>query len=142
MSRLTRIGKKSFAVHKAALSRVRGCAQKDWQCEVKQLHAFVRDSIRYVQDPIDIERIQTPDKTLELAAGDCDDKAILLASMLESLGHPSRFVAIGFEPGTYSHVYVETKIGANWIPLETTEPVEAGWEPPPALVRCRLFKDA
>lgn len=138
MSRLVRIGKKSFAVHKTALARTRGCAQKDWSCQVQQLHAFVRDSIQYVMDPTNVERIQTADKTLELAAGDCDDKSILLASMLEALGHPTRFMAIGFEPNVYSHVYVETKIGNDWIPLETTEPVPAGWEPDPSRVVARL----
>lgn len=138
MARLTRIGKKSFAVHNAALSRIRGCAQKDYACQAVALHAFVRDHILYVQDPIDVERLQAPDKTLELAAGDCDDKAILLAAMLESIGHPSRFIAIGFEPGIYSHVYAETKIGDDWISAETTEPVPLGWRPDPAAIRAQL----
>lgn len=138
MARLARIGKKSFAVHNAALSRTRGCAQKDYVCEATQIHSFVRDHIRYVQDPVDVERLQAPDKTLELAAGDCDDKAILLAAMLESIGHPVRFVAIGFEPGIYSHVYAETKIGPEWIAAETTEPVELGWHPDETQVRARI----
>jgi len=112
--------------------------QKDYACEVKCLHAYVRDSIRYLQDPVDVERLQSADKTIELGAGDCDDKSILLAALLESIGHPTRFIAIGFEPEIYSHVYVETKIGAEWVPLETTESVEVGWEPDPSLVRARL----
>lgn len=89
-------------------------------------------------DPVNVERIQTADKTLELAAGDCDDKSILLASMLEALGHPTRFMAIGFEPNVFTHVYVETKIGNDWIPLETTEPVPMGWEPDPSRIAARL----
>lgn len=138
MARLVRIGKRAFAVHNAAVARTNGCGQKDYACEVRSLHRFVRDAIRYVQDPVDIERIQSPDKTLEIGAGDCDDKAILLASLLESLGHPARFVAIGFEPNVYSHVYVETKIGNDWIALETTEPVEVGWSPDEQDIRARL----
>lgn len=137
MSQLTRDGAKNYAVHMAAISRSRSCPQKDYACEVRCLHAFVRDGIRYVQDPKDVERVQSPDVTLQIAAGDCDDKSVLLASLLEAMGHPTRFVAIGFEPGIFSHVYVETKIGARWIPLETTEPVAAGWEPDPALVKAR-----
>lgn len=138
MARLVRVGKKSFAVHNAAVQRTIHCTQKDWTCEAKALHQFVRDGIRYVQDPIDIERLQAPDKTLEISAGDCDDKSILLAALLESIGHPTRFVAIGFEPNVYSHVYVETRIGNEWIPMETTEPVEMGWEPDQEQVRARL----
>lgn len=138
MSRLARDGKKNMTIRTAALSLLRECNQKDYSCEVKMLHGFVRDFIRYVQDIRDVETIATPEKTLELAAGDCDDKAVLLASLLETIGHPTRFVAIGFEPGVYAHVYVETKIGASWIPLETTEPWEAGDEPDPQIVLARI----
>lgn len=137
MSRLVKDGKKNSTVHTRALSLTQHCEQKDYACEVRALHAFVRDRVRYVLDPKDVERVQSPDVTLNLMAGDCDDKSVLLASLLEAMGHPTRFVAIGFEPGIFSHVYVETLIGARWIPLETTEPVEAGWEPDRALVRAR-----
>ncbi len=142
MSRFSKAGKKSMQVRDMALSLIRDCPAKDWACQVRALHAFVRDSIQYVLDPVDVELVQEPETTLRLRAGDCDDKSVLLASLLGSIGHPARYCAIGFEPGIFCHVYVETKIGANWIPLETTEPVEVGWEPPPAMVRCRLFKDA
>lgn len=138
MSRLVRDGKKNIAVRTKTLSLISGCDQKDYACEVKALHGFVRDAIRYVQDINNVETVQEPQKTLEFMAGDCDDKSTLLGAMLESIGHPTRFMAIGFEPGIFSHVYVETRIGANWIPLETTEPVNVGWEPDPSIVRARL----
>lgn len=139
MSKIVKDYKKSMQIRNLAISLASGCAQKDWACEVRSLHAYVRDSIRYINDVTDVETVQTPDKTLELAAGDCDDKSVLLASMLESVGHPTRFVAIGFEPGVFSHVYVETKIGSQWIPLETTENVEAGWSPDPQVVLERMY---
>lgn len=135
---MVRDGKKNLIVRHAALSLTSNCRQKDYSCEVRALHGFVRDNIRYVQDIRDVETIAVPGKTLELAAGDCDDKSVLLATMLESIGHPTRFTAIGFEPGIYAHVYVETKIGESWIPLETTEPWEAGEEPDPRIVLARL----
>jgi hypothetical protein len=56
-------------------------------------------------------------------------KSILLATFLESINHPTRFVAVGSEPDYYSHVYLETQIGGRWYTMETTEPVPAGWEP-------------
>lgn len=134
MSRFARDGKVSMPVRQTALRLTRDCAQKDFACEVRQLHAFVRDSIRYVMDVDGVETVQTPQKTLELGAGDCDDKATLLAALLGSIGHPTRFVAIGFEPQIFSHVYLETRIGARWIPLETTEPVDVGWSPDAQLI--------
>ena len=102
---------------------------KNWINEIKTLHAFVRDRIRYVKDIKGIETIQTPDKTLELGYGDCDDKSTLLATLLETLGHSARLVAVGFKPNNYSHVYVETLCGDKWIGLETTENVKFGWQP-------------
>lgn len=140
MSQLVKEYKKSMQVRSTTLQLIAECGQKDWSCEVRQLHAFVRDQIRYVGDVRDVETVQTPDITLQLRAGDCDDKSTLLAAMLESIGHPTRFVAIGFQAGVFAHVYVETKIGDNWIPLETTEPVEVGWQPEPQAVVERKYQ--
>lgn len=122
--------KTAIPVRTLAVALTNGNRQKDWLAEVKALHAFVRDKIRYVRDVVDVETLQTPDITLKTGAGDCDDKSMLLAAMLESIGHPTRFVAIGFQPDEFSHVYVESRVGNKWLPLETTEPVHIGWLPP------------
>lgn len=140
MSQFTKDGKKNMFVRQTALRQIAGCAQKDYACYVEKLHAFVRDSIQYVQDVSEVETLATPQKTLEFAAGDCDDKATLLAAMLESIGFKTRFVAIGFEPGIYSHVYAEVLLGTRWIALETTEPVDAGWSPDPLLIRAGPYR--
>lgn len=116
-------------MRETALDLTNGQRQKDWSAEVRALHSFVRDRIRYIRDIRGVETLHTPEKILDQEQGDCDDKSVLLASLLESIGHPTRFVAIGFKPGTFSHVFVETKIGDKWIALETTEPVEMGWRP-------------
>lgn len=133
-----RIGKKAMPVRSLAVFLTQGCGQKDYACEVQQLHAYVRDNIRYIQDITDVETIHSAEKVLEFASGDCDDKCILLASLLESIGHPTKFVAIGFTPGVFSHVYLETKIADSWIPLETTENVQAGWQPEPQAIAARI----
>lgn len=130
MSDLVRKGKTALPVRLKALSLVKRNGQKDWKGEVGNLHAFVRDRIRYVKDVRGVETLTTPEKMLEIMQGDCDDKSIVLASLLESIGHPTRFVAVGFSPLGYSHVLVETRIGNKWIPLETTENVPVGWYPP------------
>lgn len=96
----------------------------NWTCEIETLHEWVRDQIRFLPDVAGVETLQTPDLTLEQGSGDCDDQAILLASLLQSIGHPARFVALDLGAGGYSHVLVETLIGNNWIAAETTEP---GW---------------
>jgi transglutaminase-like putative cysteine protease len=105
--------------------------QKDWLAEIAAIHRFVRDRIRYVRDIEDVETVQSAEATLKLKSGDCDDKAVLMAAMLKSIGHPSRFVAVGFKPGKLTHVYVEARVrrngaGSHWVPLENTEPWDTG----------------
>ena len=131
MGQLSRQGKKYLPLRQLALSLVSRNGQKDWIGEIKNLHAFVRDKIRYVRDIRGVETISAVDRILESGQGDCDDKSVLLAALLESIGHPARFVAIKLGGDEYEHVYVETRVGnGKWISLETTEPVEIGWEPP------------
>jgi len=103
---------------------------KDIVGEAEALHAFVQGTIRYVEDVNEVETVRTPLVTLEHGAGDCDDHAVLLASLLEAVGRKTRFVAAGFMGGDLEHVWVEVKIGDSWFALETTEPVEMGWRPP------------
>ncbi len=129
MRNVTREGKKALPVRMKALELVENLQQKNYLGEIKAIHAFVRDYIRYVGDINGVETIHTPEKLLEIGQGDCDDKCVLVASMLESIGHPTRFVAIGFRPGDFSHVYVETQYGREWLGIECTEPVAVGWQP-------------
>lgn len=132
MSGIVRRYKTHRAVRGAALDLTAELAQKDWPGEVRALFEFVRDRIRYVRDVRGVETVQTPDATLDIGAGDCDDKATLLAALLESIGYQTRFAAVGSRPGRYSHVFVEARerVGAPWIALDATEPVAAGWRPP------------
>ncbi len=129
MSKLVQQGKKSPAVRQLAVELTQGLKQKDRLGEVSAVHAFVRDHIRYVKDIRGVETLHTVERILTNAAGDCDDKSVLAASLLESLGHATRFMAVGFKPGIYTHVYPEVFIGGKWLTVETTEPVPLGWKP-------------
>ena len=129
MRLLTREGKKSLPIRMKSLELIAHLKQKDFKGEVVAIHRFVRDNIRYVKDVNGVELLHTPEKLLEIAQGDCDDKSMLVASMLESIGHPTRFVAISSSPNRYCHVYVETKVKNSWLPIETTENVQVGWQP-------------
>lgn len=129
MAKIAREGKKSLPVRLAAQQLTQHLSQKDFPGEVEALFGFVQNHIRYVRDIVGVETLQTPDKTLQLKSGDCDDKAVLLASLLCAIGHPARFHAIGFRPGQYSHVFVDTRLGGGWVSLETTEPWAMGRAP-------------
>lgn len=120
-----------MVVRNRALSIVDGLPSKDFNAELFTLWRWVDTEIRFVRDIRDVETLQTPQRTLELAQGDCDDHAILIASLALALGFPTRFQAVGFAPDHYSHVFTEARLGSTWIPLETTvQGAYIGWYPP------------
>lgn len=112
-----------------AIFRRKGVPPRKWLSEIRALHEYVRDCIRYVRDPLHVELVQTPEATLRIGQGDCDDKSTLLASLLIATGHPCRFVAVGMGGHPFSHVLVEAKSGDKWIPAETIIPRPLGWFP-------------
>lgn len=142
MKRLAReaIRSPSQLVRNRALEIFRnaGLPPRDWFGQIRALQAWVQNCIRYVQDPVDVELVQTPEVTLKLGTGDCDDQATLLASMLEATGHLAKFVAIGVKGGPFSHVLVETKTGRGWVAVETILKKPFGWYPPDATSRYEL----
>ena len=88
-----------MVVRNHAIEITRSCPSKDFRCEIEAIYSWVDENIRFVRDINGVETLQTPARTLELAVGDCDDHVILLSALLESVGHPTRFVAVGFRPG-------------------------------------------
>ena len=127
-------GIKDFYVRQKAIDILieRGIRPKDYLGEIKALFEWVQQNIRYTKDPYRVEVLHTPRRMLELRAGDCDDMTILLGAMLESIGHPIRFVIVGPDisrPKVFSHIYLEVKYKNKWIPLDATTPYPMGWAP-------------
>jgi transglutaminase-like putative cysteine protease len=101
-----------------------------WVDQARALQSWVNSRIRYIRDPPDMELVQTPQYTMQQRGGDCDDQATLLAALLTSIGHPARFVALGFQGQPLSHVMVQTLVGQSWAGAETIIPKPFGWMPP------------
>ena len=129
------------AIRQAATSAIFTTPEKDALAEMDALFRMVRDSIRYTNDIHDVETLSTPDKTLAQRVGDCDDKATLLATLLESVGYPTRFVVAGYSlPGLFEHVYLQARgDDGEWISMDPTENGDLGWEPPDAA--CIAYED-
>ena len=122
MGDLVREYRGNATIYSLARSLTANVPAKAWNAEVDTIFYFVRDQIRYVKDPVGYEAVQLPTITLQIQSGDCDDKVTLLCSLLESIGHPTRFVAVQVDGQPfYSHVYCQTKIGKRWKSLESTE---------------------
>lgn len=105
---------------------LQGLPQHDFTGETRRIFEFVRDRIRYVKDIDGVETLHPAEWVLRQGAGDCDDKAILLAALLLSIGHTPRFIAVAFEPGEFSHVWVQDYLGGRWLDLEATENLPFG----------------
>jgi len=71
--------------------------------------SFAEGRLRYIDDPAHCDAWCSPAVTLERGGGDCDDLAILAASLLEAAGLVS-WVVTGFvqtEDGPAGHAWVE-----------------------------------
>jgi transglutaminase-like putative cysteine protease len=133
MARLSRAGLRDQDIRNLAASITRegflegfGIPNKDYEGEAARLLDWVRANIRYVRDTTQVELLHYPQTILETGTGDCDDMAILLSSLLETVGHPTRFIAVAFEPDIYSHVWVQDYIDGEWVDLEPTEDLPLG----------------
>lgn len=135
-------GFRDEVIRRTAVDVCRGIEGHDFLGEVASLFFFVRDKIRYRKDPIDTERVQDAKRTLELRSGDCDDKCVLLASMLAAMGHLPQFVVQAQDGKTFDHVYVEawSDEAGDWIALDPTADGlhgrprgVAGWRNPAAV---------
>ncbi|HZX44063.1 MAG TPA: transglutaminase-like domain-containing protein [Candidatus Nanoarchaeia archaeon] len=91
-------------------------------CQAKALYYFVRDNIEYVSDPLNSEYIESPKEVLYTKASDCEGGAILLASLMASIGIDYELVFIP------SHVFIKIKLDkamkryktGDWIYLDWT----------------------
>jgi len=122
MGGLVKRGKTDPAIYAFARELIAPLEPKDWVGQIRVVYEFVRDHIRYVHDIDGMEGLQTPAVTLEIRAGDCDDKVTLLCALLTTIGHPCRMCAVKLDNDPdFSHVFAQTLMGSAWINMETTE---------------------
>jgi hypothetical protein len=108
---------------------IENAAGHDFSAEIRALYYFARDQIKYRKDPVEVERVQDALRTLQFRSGDCDDKAVLLVTLLAVCGHRARLCVSGSAPGRWSHVYCEVATPQGWMPLDPTpESAQPGWQ--------------
>lgn len=125
--------------------RKAGVKPRDYTGQARALLKWTQHTIYYVNEPG--ERLQDPLYTLRVGYGDCDDMAILLAALCESIRLPWRFVISGkrgnqivrwmegtpYQPAAWAHIYLA--VGnkpfrpTRWIYAEPTlRSVDLGWD--------------
>jgi hypothetical protein len=82
--------------------REAACAPKVRLCHALAVGDWVKQNITYVNEYP--ETFQTPRRTVELGAGDCDDATILIASLLEAIGIRTEIVGMKVD-GKWRHVF-------------------------------------
>lgn len=131
MRRLVRQYRVDPELRQAATSIVFLTPERDHLAEIEAVFRWVQQNVRYVRDVHEVETLSSPDKTLQGRVGDCDDQATLLATLLESIGYPTRFVATGYQvEGELEHVYLQVFVDGEWLDLDPTEHHHVGWSPP------------
>lgn len=127
-------------IRKVAADITQNCNAGDSVCEVSAIFNFVSNQIKYMSDPRRNDYFSNPLETLNLRIGDCDCKSILLATLLESIGHETQvalipghaFVRVSIKEEDITKLpqsayYIED-IGKVWVPLESTaEGAYIGW---------------
>lgn len=81
--------------------------------EARAIGTYVQQKVRYVKDPTGIEQLHDPLTLIDqiqqgIARGDCDDMALLVASLLFAIGHTPKFRCVRYKTksGPYNHIYV------------------------------------
>jgi transglutaminase-like putative cysteine protease len=95
-------------------------SSRDETAIVRAVYNWIKRNIRYVKDPVGVETIQSPEITLRVRAGDCDDHVVLISSMLKSVGVPVRYSVVGKSRDRFSHINLESFIGDRWTATDTT----------------------
>lgn len=129
-----------YFVEEYARPLARGLASKDYVGEARNILRWVKDTIRYTQDPYSLEWLQSPGWTVCVEGmGDCDDMCSTIGCLALALGHGCTFRALKLDPNNpseFSHVYClinirDDKLGPISLAADPVpEVAELGWEPP------------
>lgn len=110
---LDKIDQGSTGLRQLAFELLHPCPPADKSCTAVHLYQFVQAKMGYLSDPPSRDYIQSPEETLKIKAGDCEDLSILLASLLNNSGVPTYLVftpdhaytlACGIEPSEMQKV--------------------------------------
>lgn len=127
LSRMAELTRESFwYARRKALEIVRGAA--DNRDFARAVDSFIRLQMMIVDEPDELlhapefllRQIESQGRTF----GDCDDAAMVVASLMTGIGIPVRFKAVNPSgDGSFSHVFAEWyDAGAGWVALDPTIP--------------------
>jgi hypothetical protein len=125
----------------AKLIKLNNIPARDEESLARYIQLFVKKHIKFFREYP--ERWQSPLQTLALGLGDCDDKTILVASILRSFRLPIKLIFLRFESKDgkkYSHVFPKVKLNNRWFALETVQDKFNFGDDPEAMARSKGLK--
>jgi hypothetical protein len=146
MVRLARADAAHPLVRSMAAKIVQPASGRDGVAQAGMIRRWLGEHIAFLRDPAGTELLHTPVRLLAMIGAartihvDCDDAAILGASLGKAVGLLSRFVVVGFRSPTapYQHVWTELSnpVGSpRWVELDITR---AAQNISPAMISRRL----
>jgi hypothetical protein len=129
---LNRIDYRDEQIRSLASKKAAHTKDDDLQ-KTRVLLDFVSNDINYISDPKDgLEYAKNPIDTLIDGAGDCEDQALLLCSMLESIGVKTYmaftadhvFLLVEFDK-TYPELTVAPSVYIGGVPCYALDPADA-----------------
>jgi transglutaminase-like putative cysteine protease len=134
MKRIVLESMRDVPVLDAAKRIIRSVGGKDRKAQSLAIGAWVRSSLRFVRDPYGVETIHTPlfmldrIRTFGMFEADCDDYAVLSASLAKAVGLRTKFVVLGFldKGAPWAHVYTMAQTPHGWYPFDHTFGVPPG----------------
>ena len=131
MSKMLREGSVNPSVRRLAETVIQ---RGDTDDHVSSIFDFVRDTFPYTLDPNDAELFIHPRKIAEdyfsgrIRIGDCDDHALLVASLLASIGYKTRIALMGVEGLELDHAVAQVHLETlGWTNIDSTSEKPLGW---------------
>lgn len=108
--------------------------ERDEVALARAVQVFAQNNIKFFREQP--ERFTNPVRTIAWGFGDCDDKTIVIATILRSFRIPVRLKFIRFNVTEsngnikhVSHVYPQAKLKGKWVALESVHKWEMGDDP-------------
>ncbi len=118
----------------AKLIKLMNVPERNEQALVRAIQKFAQYKVKFFREKP--ERFASPLRTIVWGIGDCDDKSVLIASILRTFRLPVKLKFIRYESlqkdGTVkkvSHVYPLVKINGKWTAVESVHKWPLGVDP-------------
>lgn len=122
--------RKSRDVIQTANDVVAAVEPRDKLTQVDTIYDWLLHHFRFVSDPVGVELLRDPAGSIReiklrgYTQGDCDEAAMLGATLGMANGMPARFrsLAFGSRTAPFTHVIADLAVDGQWHPLDITKP--------------------